>query len=146
MSMTTDRPGQEYKVIGKSMPRVDGVEKVTGAAKFGADYSMPGMLWGKVVRSIYAHARIKSLDVSAAEKYPGVVCVLTANDINYAPHDPTGRNNNPLARKTVIFFGQPIAVVAATSKEVGDDAAQMVKVEYETLSVLVDQGSAEQDG
>lgn len=146
MSMTTDRPGQEYKVIGKSMPRVDGVEKVTGAAKFGADYSMPGMLWGKVVRSIYAHARIKSLDVSAAEKYPGVVCVLTANDINYAPHDPTGRNNNPLARKTVIFFGQPIAVVAATSKEIADEAAQLVKVEYEPLPVLVDPVSAMQEG
>lgn len=70
-----------FKVIGKYVPRVDAVEKVTGTAKFYSDMKLPGMLFGKVLRSPYAHAKIKSIDASKAKKLPGVKAVITAKDI-----------------------------------------------------------------
>src|SRR5260370_41376462 len=98
MSEVLDRPSvrqkSDYKVIGKSLPRVDGVEKVTGAAKFAADYTLPGTLIAKVVRSPHAHARIMKLDVSKAAAYPGVVAVVTGADLTGIEREPTSRTQN----------------------------------------------------
>ena len=73
---------REFKYIGHSVARVDGVEKVTGKAKFVGDLAIPGMLHGKILRSTYPHARIRSIDATQAEALPGVVAVLTAADID----------------------------------------------------------------
>ncbi|HEX2930842.1 MAG TPA: xanthine dehydrogenase family protein molybdopterin-binding subunit, partial [Candidatus Binatia bacterium] len=73
---------KQFKYVGHSVARVDGVEKVTGKAKFVGDLTVPGMLHGKILRSPYVHARIRSIDASEAEALPGVVAVLTAADIS----------------------------------------------------------------
>ena len=72
---------REFKYVGKNVHRVDGFDKVTGKAKFVGDLMMPGMLYGKILRSTYPHARIRSIDASEAEALPGVIAVLTAADI-----------------------------------------------------------------
>lgn len=142
---TVERP-TAFRVIGKPIPRVDGIEKVTGAAKFAADYSFPGMVWGKVLRSPYAHARIKRIDTSKAERYPGVVCVLTGQDILDINREPTARHQNPLAINTVLFYGQPVAAVAAETKEIAEEALGLIEVEYEPLPVLLDPVEAMKPG
>jgi CO/xanthine dehydrogenase Mo-binding subunit len=71
----------ELKYVGKNVARVDGVEKVTGRAKFVGDIAVPGMLYGKILRSPYAHARIGAIDTAKAEALPGVKAVLTASDV-----------------------------------------------------------------
>ncbi len=73
---------EEHSIIGKRIPRIDGRVKVTGEAKYAADYDMPGMLWCKIARSPYAHARILNIDTSRAERLPGVKGVLTGKDFN----------------------------------------------------------------
>jgi CO/xanthine dehydrogenase Mo-binding subunit len=72
---------RELKYVGRSVPRVDGIEKVTGTAKFVGDIVVPGMLYGRILRSTYPHARIRSIDTSQAEALPGVIAVLTSADI-----------------------------------------------------------------
>ena len=80
MKRVIDRPPAPYP-IGESIPRRDGVAKVTGAARFTTDLSLPGMAWAKVVRSPYPHARIRSIDTSAARAVRGVIAVVTAADL-----------------------------------------------------------------
>jgi CO/xanthine dehydrogenase Mo-binding subunit len=142
MSEVLDRPSvrqkASYKVIGKPLPRIDGVEKVTGAAKFAADYSLPGMLIAKVLRSPHAHARITRLDVSKAAAYPGVVAVVTGQDLEGVEREPTSRMQNALARTQVLFAGQPIAAVAATTREAAEEALPLIEVEYEVLPPVLD--------
>src|SRR5579863_5910462 len=79
--MAASTNGHDYKVIGTRPVRHDGVDKVTGRAKYGADYSFPGMLYGKVLRSPYAHANIKSIKTDKAAALPGVKGVITADDL-----------------------------------------------------------------
>lgn len=142
MSEVLDRPSvrgaTNYAVIGKSLPRVDGPEKVTGSAKFVADFSLPGMLIARALRSPHAHARIKRLDVSKAEAYPGVVAVLTAADIADVECEPTSRSQNVVAKTQVLFAGQPVAAVAATTREIADEALALIEVEYDVLPPLLD--------
>ena len=111
------------KWIGQRTIRPDGAEKVTGSAAFGADTTMPGMIWGSVLRSPHAHARIKSIDTSKAESYPGVKAVVTAADIVDFPVDtpfPLGIQDmrwmcrNVMAREKALFHGHPVAAIAAT--------------------------------
>src|SRR3990172_4948939 len=101
--------------VGSSAPRVDGIEKVTGAAKFTGDLAMPGMLQAKVLRSPLPHARIESIDASKAEAYAGVVAVLTRDDLEDI--DPFYgnclRDRAVVATDRVRFVGEPVAVVAA---------------------------------
>ena len=72
---------EDYSIIGKRIPRIDGRAKVTGEAKYAADYALPGMLWCKILRSPHAHAKILNIDTSRAEKLPGVKAVLTGKDL-----------------------------------------------------------------
>jgi CO/xanthine dehydrogenase Mo-binding subunit len=142
MSEVLDRPSvrqrSDFKVIGKSLPRIDGVEKVTGSAKFAADYYLPGMLTAKAVRSPHAHAKITRLDTSKAEAYPGVVAVVTGADLEGLEREPTSRAQNILAKTQVLFAGQPVAAVAALTREIAEEAAALIEVEYEVLQPVLD--------
>ena len=133
----------EYNVVGKRYIRPDGVDKVTGRAQYGADVQLSGLLQGKVLRSPHAHARIKSIDTSAAGAHPGVHAVVTASDLPFASlsRDELGgdyqrvklASNHTLASDKVLFKGHPIAAVAADSQHVAEEAINLIKVEYEVL-------------
>ena len=105
-----------YRVIGKAIPRVDGPEKVTGRAQYAADVSLPGLLWGKALRSPYPHARILSIDTSEARRLPGVHAVITAADIADVPYGRTLKDISVLARDRVRFAGERVAAVVADSR------------------------------
>ena len=127
-----------YNVVGTRPIRHDGADKVTGRAKYGADFEMSGMLFGKVLRSPHAHARIKSIDTSAAEALPGVRAVVTGADLPIAgkdnpPMSARAASDNILAGTKALFRGHPIAGVAADSAHVAEEAAGLIKVEYEVL-------------
>lgn len=117
----------DHKWIGKRTIRPDGMDKVTGRAQYSADSKMPGMIWGRVLRSPHPHARIKSIDTSAAEKLPGVKAVVTSKDIVEFPVDKSvmlgiqdmrWMCRNVMAREKALFAGHPVAAVAATSQKI----------------------------
>jgi CO/xanthine dehydrogenase Mo-binding subunit len=128
---------KEFSVIGKSVPRVDALEKVTGKAKYSVDLMLPGMLYGKVLRSPYPHARIVHVDTSAAEKAAKVRGVVTGKD---APEEGVGwiRDRHILARDTVRFVGEAVAAVAADSMEAAEEALELIKIDYEELPAVFD--------
>lgn len=144
-----------YTAIGTRPVRHDGVDKVTGRANYGADLSLPGMLYGVVVRSPHAHARILSVDGSAALAIPGVKAVLSGKDVplidaklgmGEGAMDLTDMSDNLLARTKVLYHGHAVAAVAATSLAAARDAAALVKVEYEVLSPVLDVDAAMAEG
>lgn len=132
-----------FKVIGTRPIRHDGVDKVTGRAQYGADVTLPGTLYGKVLRSPHAHARILRIDTSKAEALPGVKAVVTARDYPEIPDKveelgETAANlrelaDNLLASTKVLYRGHPVAAVAATSPHVAEEALKLIEVEYEVL-------------
>ena len=135
----SDAPQLNY--IGTRPIRPDGVEKVTGRANFGADRSLPGMLYGKVVRSPHAHARIRAIDTSAAAAMPGVLAVITAADFPDRAEFSwrrKGFNDNLMASDKVFYHGHAVAAVAATSNQAAEAAAAAVEVEYEVLESVTD--------
>ncbi|MCC6191003.1 MAG: xanthine dehydrogenase family protein [Anaerolineales bacterium] len=133
---------QAYKYIGRPTPLIDGRAKVTGTTRFVADLPLPGRLHARPVLSLYAHARLKRIDTTAAARAPGVARILTAADLPEVP--PSGRMQLLLARDRVIFAGQPIALVLAATEDAAEDAAALVQVEYEALpaAVTIDQALA----
>ena len=120
----------DYTVVGQGVARVDAVEKVTGAAQYGADVHPPGMLYGKIVRSKQAHANILSIDTSEAKKLPGVKAIITQDDV------PSGRR--VFATDKILYLGEPLAAVAATDPDIAEEAAELIKIEYEVLPVVQD--------
>ena len=130
--------------VGKSVPRVDVVEKVTGAAVFADDMQFgPGLHYGRLVRSPYAHALIKRIDVSKALEVPGVRAVVTGQDVDariglYLIDRPV------FATDRVRVVGEPVAGVVATSEEIAAKAARLVEVEYEELPAVFDPVEAAQ--
>jgi CO/xanthine dehydrogenase Mo-binding subunit len=130
-----------FSVVGTSVPRVDGIDKVTGKAKYVADLAIPGMIEGKFLRSPYAHARIRSIDTREAEALPGVVAVLTRAD--FAERSPyIGRGNKKdhpvIALERAIFAGQPVAAVAAVDRATAEEALEKIKVDYEPLRPVIE--------
>lgn len=123
------------KYIGVSVPRVDGVKKVTGAAKYVGDMKWPRMLYAKCVKSPYAHAKILSIDVSAAKALKGVHDVITG-DYYTKRGGLYLEDKNFLAVNTVKFCGEPVVAVAAETPEIAKAACELVKVEYEPLPVI----------
>jgi CO/xanthine dehydrogenase Mo-binding subunit len=133
----------KFKVIGTRPIRHDGVDKVTGRAKYGADISLPGMLHAKVLRSPHAHARIKSIDASAALTLPGVKAVITGEDfpklapgvvqMGELPMNPRYMSMNLMAQDKALYDGHAVAAVAATSPHIAEEALKLIKVEYELL-------------
>jgi CO/xanthine dehydrogenase Mo-binding subunit len=131
------------KWIGQRTIRPDGVDKVTGRAAFAADTNMPGMIWGKVLRSPHPHARIKSINTKKAEALPGVKAVVTSKDVVDFPiekgalmlgiQDMRWMCRNVMARDKVLFPGHPVAAVAATSEAIAAEACKLIEVDYEVL-------------
>jgi CO/xanthine dehydrogenase Mo-binding subunit len=128
-------PKKQLKYVGQSIARVDGVEKVTGKAKFTGDLVIPGMLHGKILRSPYAHARIKSIDAARAEALTGVVAVLTAADISNTKPYYSGRP--VIAIDKVRYAGEPVAAVAAVDLRTAEEALALIHVDYEELPAVV---------
>jgi xanthine dehydrogenase molybdenum-binding subunit len=147
----TTTPTKEYAVIGTRPPRYDAVDKVTGRARYGADISFPGLLYGKVLRSPHAHARIQSIDTRRAEAFPGVYAVVTADDLPQAVDRTASAVNfkylcdNTLASDKVLYVGHAVAAVAASTPHIAEQAAQLIEVEYEVLPAVVDVMEAVQD-
>ncbi|HCH23690.1 MAG TPA: oxidoreductase, partial [Oceanospirillaceae bacterium] len=124
---------KEFKVLGKRLQRPDGIDKVTGRAKYGADTEAAGMLHGKILRSPHAHARILSIDTSAAEALNGVKAVVTRADFPTAAKGYEDVQDNCMAGERALYDGHAVAAVAATSKRIAKQALKLIKVEYETL-------------
>ncbi|MDP2647506.1 MAG: xanthine dehydrogenase family protein molybdopterin-binding subunit [Desulfobacterales bacterium] len=139
---------EDYSVIGKRIPRIDGRVKVTGEAKYAADYAMPGMLWCKILRSPHAHARILNIDTSRAEKLPGVKAVLTGKDFNGWRWGwmPQSRDEAPLADDKVRYLAEAVAAVAAVDERTAEKATELIQVEYEELPGIFDPEEAMNDG
>ena len=139
---------KRFKWVGTRPIRPDGVPKVTGRAQYGADLKLPGMIYGKVLRSPHAHAKILSIDTSAAEKLPGVKAGMTANDLPQQKFDYIGPERvavnfwhvtrNIMAREKVLYEGHAVAAVAATSNSIAEEACALIKVEYEVLPHVID--------
>lgn len=137
-----------YRIIGKSVPRVDGVEKVTGAARYAGDLVLPGMLHGKLVRSPHAHARILAVRAEKALKLPGVRGVATGKDgpgtlFGFLPQT---RDRLALPIDKVRYVGEEVAAVAADTPEIAARAADLVEVEYEVLPAVFDPEEAMAEG
>jgi len=137
------KPG--FRLIGSRPDRPDGLDKVTGRARYGADISAPGMLHAAVVRSPHAHARILRIDASKALALDGVKAVITRADL------PTGLSGedwnlqeNTLAGDVALYDGHAVAAVAATSKLLAQDAAKLIVVDYEVLPHVIDVDAAMQ--
>ncbi|PKB66580.1 MAG: oxidoreductase [SAR202 cluster bacterium Io17-Chloro-G4] len=138
----------EFEVVGKRPIRPDGVDKVTGRAQYGADINLSGLIHGKVLRSPHAHARIKSIDTSKAEAYPGVRAVVTAKNLPFASlskEDLGGdymrlkfASDHVLASDKVLFKGHPVAAVAANNPHVAEEAIKLINVDYEVLPPVLD--------
>ena len=146
MTATADRGSTtsgKYKVVGTRPIRHDGLDKVTGRANFGADIQPAGLLHGKILRSPYAHARIRSIDTGKAASLPGVRAVTTARDfpivedkvIDFAEIQGNARMmaDNVLANDKVLYKGHAVAAVAATSPHIAEEALKLIEVDYEVL-------------
>lgn len=138
---------RQFKVVGTRVARPDGVDKVTGRALFGADLSAPGMLVGRVLRSPHAHARIKSIDATAAEAVDGVRAVVTRADFPDVElaQDIVDILDNCMAGGKALYDGHAVAAVAATSVAAAKKALKAIKVEYEVLDHVTDVDAAMQD-
>ena len=139
---------QQFKIVGTRPPRPDGIDKVTGKARFGADMNVPGMLWGLVLRSPHAHARIKRIDAAQALALDGVKAVLTSADLpDHANGDQSLRDalENVMARRKALYDGHPVAAVAATSPAIARQALKLIKVDYEVLPHVTDVEAAMAD-
>ncbi|MCI0830210.1 MAG: xanthine dehydrogenase family protein molybdopterin-binding subunit [Chloroflexi bacterium] len=139
---------EEFDSVGTNPIRHDGADKVTGRARYGADTNMPGMLYGKILRSPHAHAVIKSIDASAAEAHPGVYAVVTSADwpetsmkltdlAEGSIHNLGFLSMNILARGKALYKGHPVAAVAAVSPHVAEEAMAKIKVDYEVLKPVL---------
>ena len=137
----------KYKVLGTRPVRHDGADKVTGRAIYGADFQLTGLVHGKILRSPHAHARIKSIDTTAAEKLPGVYAVLTSRDFpnlkDKIAELGEGSVNlahlaaNCLAHDRVLYKGHAVAAVAASTTHIAEEAAKLIRIEYEPLPVVL---------
>ncbi|MGE4563175.1 MAG: molybdopterin cofactor-binding domain-containing protein, partial [Rhodospirillales bacterium] len=138
-----------FKVIGTRPIRHDAMDKVTGQARYGADISMPGLIYGKILRSPHSHAMIKSIDASKALALPGVKAVVTSADLPVlsgrpvdvaegSPINPRFLSNNVLANGKVLYKGHAVAGVAADNVHTAEEALSLIEVDYEVLTPVLD--------
>src|SRR5919202_479596 len=129
---------QQLNYVGRSLPRQDGEDKLTGAARYAVDLQLPGMAVGKLLRSPYAHARIKSINTSEAMAIPGVLAVLTAQDLGtpVPRFGPLVADQPVLAHEFVRFHGEPVAAVAATDEATARAALKAIEVDWEELPAV----------
>src|SRR5580700_7050452 len=147
---------EALKVVGTRPIRPDGVDKVIGRASFGADMTMPGMLWGKVKRSPHAHARIVKINTEKARKVPGVHAIVTSADFPNIPNEEAFVGEGPMnfrdlsrncmARDKALYDGHAVAAVAATTQAAAEEAVDLIEVEYQVLPHVIDVEAAMADG
>ena len=146
----------EYHVVGSRPVRPDGVDKVTGRARYGADIALPGMLYGRVKRSPHAHARIVSIDTSKAAALPGVKCVVTHHDLPGATDEIVDLGEtvapykwvleNVMASDKALYQGHAVAAVCATDPHIAEDALDLIEVAYEILPPVLSVHDAMAEG
>ena len=137
----------QFKVVGTRPLRPDGVDKVTGRAKFGADATAPGMLVGKVLRSPHPHARIRSINTAKAAKLPGVKAIVTRDDFPETKDESLKDVlYNVMAREKALYDGHAVAAVAATSASIARKALKLIEVKYEILPHVTDVDAAMKPG
>ena len=157
MATETKVSERKFTSVGKRTIRHDGFDKVTGAARYGADIHLPGMLYGKVLRSPHAHARIKSIDTGRAEAHLDVRAVITSRDLvavaeqvaevgEGAPPSTRYLSNNVLADDKVLYKGHPVAAVAASNQHSAEEALGLIDVEYEVLPSVTNVEEAMKEG
>ncbi|MFA6155207.1 MAG: xanthine dehydrogenase family protein molybdopterin-binding subunit, partial [Mesorhizobium sp.] len=128
--------GRQFTSVGTRPIRPDGVDKVTGRARYGADFNMAGQLVGRVLRSPHAHARIRSIDTSKAEQLPGVKAVITAADLPDLTDGDAAMFDildNCMARTKALYDGHAVAAVAAVDARTARQALKLIEVDYEIL-------------
>ncbi|RAQ95437.1 xanthine dehydrogenase family protein molybdopterin-binding subunit [Thermogemmatispora tikiterensis] len=146
MTQTADRSA-EYRAIGKPYQRPDAPAKVTGQARYAGDIPVPGkLLYARPVLSPYAHARIVNINTSQALAVPGVRAIYTGETLPLEGYNPGERTKSPLARREVLWAGQPVALVLAESEAAAADGAAAIEVDYEPLPVVVDPLAAMEPG
>src|SRR5271163_2626902 len=138
-------PNAELTYIGKPTERYDGPAKAMGKGKYTADVNLPGMLYARMVDATTPHGRILSIDTSAAEKLPGVRAVHVIEHVYGVAELRDPKLETPSRYPVVRYFGQPVAGVAAISQQIADDAAKLVKVQYDTMPFVVDRSDARAD-
>ena len=129
---------KDYQIINKPFPQVDALSKVTGQRKYISDIRVPGMLWGKLLRSPRPHARVQKIDCRKAMEIPGIRAVLTAEDIPKIPCGPFLPDWEILPWEKVVYAGQPVVAVAAVDPEAAEEAIRVIDVEYEDLPAVFD--------
>jgi len=142
----TKDPGSKQEIVGKSVQRLDAREKATGEAKFGGDIYLPGMLFGKILRSRFSHARILNIDTRKAEKLPGVKAVVTWKD---APDIQIGLYTDDwrfFSKDKVRYRGDVVAALAAADLDIASEALELIQVDYEELPAVFDPIQAMQPG
>src|SRR5437773_1359438 len=135
-----------HRIVGQPVGKLEGLGKVSGQARYSGDVTLPGLVWGKALRSPLPHARILRIDTSKARALPGVLAVLTAADL---PDILVGRRmfDMPmLARDRVRFIGEKVAVVAAVDPDIAEEALALIDVEYEDLPAIIDLVAAVEPG
>lgn len=144
-NQTTSALAQRFRYVGKPVLRGESIDKVTGRWVYGADLALPGMLYAKVLRSPYPHARIVSVDSRRARELAGVRAVVTGADVPYL-FGSALRDEPFLARGKVRYAGEPVAAVAAISEEIAREAIDLIDVDYEELLGVFDPLKAMQPG
>ena len=140
-----DRPAT-HEVVGRSLRRVDADEKVTGKAAYAYDMALPGMVYGEILRSPVAHARITRLDTATARELPGVLAVLTQADMPPARFGAFTQDETALADGVVRYVGEGVAAVIATDEDTARAALDLIEVEYDPLPAVVDPEAAMAEG
>jgi CO/xanthine dehydrogenase Mo-binding subunit len=127
------------RVVGRPVPRVDALEKVTGRARYVTDLTMPGMVHAKVLRSPYAHARVTRVDVTRARALPGVIAALAGADVTWCDpyYGPAYRDRPVLALDVARYEGEPVAAVAAVDEGTAEAALELIDVDYEPLTAVM---------
>lgn len=149
MTFDPSHSKHSFSSVGTRPIRPDGVDKVTGRARYGADFNMPGQLVGRILRSPHAHAIIRKIDTSKAEQLAGVKAVLTAADLpdltdgDAAMYDIL---DNCMARKKVLYDGHAVAAVAAIDARTAKQALKLIEIEYEILPHVTDVDQAFAEG
>ena len=145
-----DLPTSAPRFVGRGQRRIEDPSLLTGRTKFIDDVSLPRMLHCAILRSPFAHARIKSIDTSAAEALPGVVAIVTGEDARRWSHpaqaSPEGWGTHCLATDKARYVGEPVAAVAASNRYVAEDALERIEVEFEPLDVVADPEGAKRPG
>src|SRR5437870_6474845 len=136
---------QPFDIIGKTVPKRDGAEKVTGRTRFLHDLVLPRMAHGKILRAKFPHARLVAIDTARARRVPGVVAVITAEDLTQHPFG-FAKDQLALKRGKVRCIRDEIAAVAAATATIAEEALALIQVEYEELPAVFDPLAALEPG